>query len=220
MILRRSLLAATSGLALSGAAATTAQAALALPRGGKLGFRILRNGSEVGLHQLTFESEGGVLNVRIEIDIRVGLGPMTLYRYHHRGLESWQGGEFLRMDSTTDDDGDAEHMHAERRGGRVYVEGSKTEPYFAPPGALCSTYWNRAVLQQKIISSQDGRLFSEQITDLGRDAVSMSGGDAEMMASHFQLRGDLSLDIWYDDADQWAHLTFTKRSSNIVYVKL
>ena len=217
---RRHLLAATGATLLAGLDLAAQAADLPVPPNGEIGFRILRNGSDVGRHQLNFEQDGDQLRVRIEIDIRVGIGPVALYRYQHHGTEIWQGGVLVRMDSHTDDDGDPENMRAERGPDGLHVSGSKTDSYVAPPGTLCSTYWNRAMLQSRIISSQDGRLFTEQITKIGASLVMMAGGDSEMTAIQYQLRGDLPIDIWYDQDGQWAHLTFTKRGSNIVYVKL
>jgi hypothetical protein len=156
--------------------------------------------------------------VAIEIDILVKLGPVPVYRYRHRGTEKWREGQFVGMTSKTFDDGTDEFFHAERSGEGMVVEGSKTARYIAPDGVLPTTYWNHAILQNHVINSQDGRLFTVAVTKLGIEKVPVAAGQIE--AQRFQLRGDLPLDLWYDDAQQWAYLEFTKRSSRITYEKL
>ncbi len=195
-----------------------AQAALPIPARRALAFRIRRNGDVVGQHALRFSGDERALEVAIEIDIVVKLGPIAVYRYHHRGTETWRDGRFAGMQSKTDDDGSDAFFDAQRTAEGMQVKGSKTEPYIAPDGVLPTTYWNRAILQSHVINSQDGRLLDVSVTALGAEQVPVASGRVE--AAHFQLRGDLPIDLWYDADNQWAYLEFTKRSSRITYEKL
>lgn len=79
MLRRRQLMAyglgslAASGLAGSGRAE--------LPGGsGDLRFEVRRNGSEIGYHVLSFRQDGERLTVDIDIELRVRLAFVTLYR--------------------------------------------------------------------------------------------------------------------------------------------
>ncbi len=219
MISRRNLIqaAAFSPIGLA-ALPSQAQAALPIPDSRDIAFRILRNGDDVGRHVLRFTGDDTALSVAIEIDIQVVLGPITVFRYKHRGTETWQDGRFQGMSSQTDDDGTACFFRAARTAEGMVVEGSKTARYIAPDGVLPTTYWNRAVLQDRVINSQDGRLFNVSVLPLGAEAVQVAAG--KVAADHYQMRGDLSLDLWYDAHSQWAHLEFSKRSSHIIYEKL
>lgn len=216
MIARRTLLAAPMAMCL--AAPSWAATNLPVPPSRRLTFRILRNGHDVGLHELRFAEADGALTITIEIDIQVKLGPITVYRYKHRGLEHWASGRFVGMTSKTDDDGSDEYLKAAIQPEGMVVEGSKTDRYVAPPGVLPTTYWNRAMVQDQIINSQDGRLFNVTVQSLGRETVQAPQG--RITADHFQLRGDLPIDLWYDAQGQWSYLEFSKRGSTIAYQKL
>jgi hypothetical protein len=198
--------------------ARAAKAALPIPPRRELAFRIRRNGEAVGMHVLRFTGDEVALDIAIEIDIAVSLGPITVYRYHHRGTESWRDGRFFGMQSKTDDDGTDAYFDAARTAEGMVVNGSKTARYIAPEGVLPTTYWNRAILQNHVINSQDGRLFDVSVTSVGTEQV--LGATGKIDAAHFQLRGDLPIDLWYDSNGHWAYLEFTKRSSRITYEKL
>lgn len=218
MIARRNLLAAPLALCAPRSAGAATPPALPIPASRKIAFRILRNGTEVGLHTLRFAEADGSLAVSIEIDIAVKLGPFTVYHYSHRGIERWRDGRFVGMTSKTDDDGSDEYLKAAIQPEGMVVEGSQTQRYVAPPGVLPTTYWNRAMVQDQLINSQDGRLFEVTVADLGRETLAQPSG--EMQAQHFQLTGDLPIDLWYDAQGHWVALEFAKRGSRISYQKL
>ena len=97
MIARRGLL----GAAIGAAVVAPAWAQMPVPAGRKLGFAVVRNGSRIGQHLLFFEPEGARLVVRVEVDITVTFGPITLYRYRHRARETWDGAEVAAFEAAT-----------------------------------------------------------------------------------------------------------------------
>lgn len=215
MILRRSLLAAPAIVALT----SPAHAALPVPPGGRIGFRILRKGDVIGTHELAFSRNADELAVAIAIDFVVKLGPIPLFRYKHRATERWQGGQFVSLQSKTDHNGAAQFVNARTEASGMVVEGSKTQRYVAPPGAMATTYWNKAMLGPHVINSEDGRLFACTPAALGQESVPTASG-ATIPARHYTLSGDLNLNLWYDAASQWAHLVFTTEGNTFDYEKL
>lgn len=217
MISRRTILAAAA--ALPSARVATARAALPVPAGGRIAFQLVRHGDVIGRHELAFRSDGASLVVSIAVDIVVKFGPIPVYRYRHRGTERWQGDRFAGFDSTTDSDGTPHHMRAVADGDTITVEGSARPRYVAPAHSLPSTYWNPAMLQRHVISSEDGQLFDVTPQKLGDDSVRLAAGGS-IRAAHWKLDAGLPLDLWYDVAGQWAHMVFTKDGSTITYEKL
>jgi hypothetical protein len=191
---------------------------LPVPDSGRLAFRLVRNGDVIGSHTLDFATVGDTLSVSVGIDILVKLGPVPVYRYAHRATETWRAGIFTGIESTTNRDGTPHHMRAETTANGLTVEGSGTLRYQAPANILATTYWNKAMLQPKIINSEDGRLFDVTSTALAEETVAAASGT--LRARHYKLDGDLPLDLWYDDTAQWAHLVFTKDGSTVTYEKL
>jgi len=86
VISRRALL-----VTMASAAARQADAALPVPPGNTLAFRLIRHGDEIGHHTATFERDGDQLAVRIAVDALVTLVSIPLVRYTHRVVEVWSG---------------------------------------------------------------------------------------------------------------------------------
>ena len=101
-----------------------ALASLPIPPGDRLGFHIIRKGSTIGEHTLTFDRSVGGLMVSVAVDIVVGFGPITFFRYKHRAIVHWQGNEVVSVDAETNDDGTHDQMTARRDEGGLVVESS------------------------------------------------------------------------------------------------
>ena len=192
-----------------------ARAALPVPPSGRLAFAVLRKGSRLGTHVVTFEHSGDALAVHITVDLAYKFGPITLYRYHHRGSERWQNGELAAISSSTDDNGTPCHASGRREARGFVVEGSKAASYVAPAEALPANHWNRAQLGGPWINTQDGRLFHPRVASLGPDTIPLAGGGA-LRANHFRMSGDVQLDSWYEPTAQWAGLSFTAKDGSVV----
>jgi len=201
------------------AAATSACLAPAMPTGNQRAFRIVRNGSAIGTHVLTFERVDNGVDIRIAVDIAVSFGPITLFRYTLRGLEQWRNGAVIHVDATTNDDGTPEHMRADRDADGLWVEGSKTPRYLAPAEAMPATHWDISELKNPWINPQDGRLLHPVVQLVGDDALSMPNG-ATRPATHYALSGDAKLDLWYDTACQWSALRFLAKDGSLVRYEL
>jgi hypothetical protein len=214
MMTRRTLLiAGAAGLALPKPIA----AALPVPEDGRLGFSVLRDGSPIGSHVLGFEPSVEGLVVRVAVDLRIGLGPFTLFRYRHRATETWAGGQVVALESETDDDGETYRVTGRREADGFVVAGSRVQPYVAPADAMPATHWNRRMLDGPFINTQDGRLMRPRVTELGTEIVPTATG-ARLAAERFALSGEVTLDTWYEPAPRWAGLRFrAKDGSEIRY---
>src|ERR1700693_2278349 len=117
----------TRRLLLAGAAAMaggrTAHAALPVPPGNKLSFRLMRHDAPIGTHEMTFHGDGDVLLVDIAVDVLVKFGPIPLVRYTHRNQETWQYDRLVGFESHTDRNGTIMHAKARWAGSGLAVEG-------------------------------------------------------------------------------------------------
>jgi len=198
MIFRRTLVAAPVVLA---AARTFA----AEPAGGRLGFTIVRKGSDIGSHTLTFRRTGNVLAVSIEVKIAVSFGPITLYRYAMSGVETWRDDKFAELETTSNDDGTALHVTARQTDAGVAID-SKTEgKRTLPTGILPLTHWNIANMTAPLFNPQDGKPMKLTVKNLGADSVALANG-GKVPATHYSLTGEATLDDWYDADGVWTAL--------------
>jgi Family of unknown function (DUF6134) len=198
MIGRRAALAAAGWLA-----ARQAIAALPVPPGDVLAFRLLRHGSEIGRHVLKFDRQSDALTVRITVDALVTLLSIPIVRYAHRATETWQDQSLVGLNSETDKNGQHEWMNASRSDQGLVVLGSRAARYVAPPTALATSYWNRRMLDGPMISMEDGVLLHPKVAERPEEPVRLASG-AAVQARHYTLAGAFAADVWYDLANTWA----------------
>jgi hypothetical protein len=216
VISRRALV--WAGLCAAGASAFAARGAradLPVPPNDVLAFQVLRGDSAIGTHALRFARAGDMLEVRIAVDLRVGFGPITLFRYTLRTTEQWRGGQLEGFDSTTYDNGTQDFARAVRDAQGLWVEGSKAPRYLAPVDALPSSHWNPAELNGPWINPQDGRLVRPAVARLGLDQVPAASG-AEVPATHYAVSGEVQMDLWYDATPCWVALHFTAHDGSLI----
>jgi hypothetical protein len=204
MIARRNLLVGSTAFWVSPG---RANAALPVPAANSLSFAVFREDTRIGTHALSFALTGDTLVVKIAIDLSVGLGPITLYRYTHRGTETWSGDTFISLETTTNDNGKPYKVSVQRQSDGLAVQATGMTGYTAPPNALPATHWNRRMLDGPIVNSQSGKLMSPQIAKIGLEQVRIANGTT-IPATHYALSGDVTLDTWYDDTPSWVSLAF------------
>jgi hypothetical protein len=194
-------------------AVSAQQAQQALPRA--LAFTVERDGALFGTHGLQFSGSAEELTVEIAIDLKVDFGPITLFRYTHRNRESWQNGRLARLETTTDDDGEAFRVigSALPEGFRLQ-QGEATGPL--PTDILPTSYWHRAALDRSLwLDTQTGRLRKISVQYLGDETITVA--DSPEKASRYRVSGDLEMDLWYLPNGEWAGLEFMARGSKIRY---
>jgi hypothetical protein len=188
---------------------------MSAPPGPSLGFHVIRKDCVIGTHMLTFEAQADDLTVRVAVDLAVGFGPITLFRYTHRAVETWRNGQVVALDTKTDDDGTHHTVTGRRTDAGFVVEGTKIAGYVAPENALPATHWNRKMLDGPLINTQDGRLMHPTVQAVGTDAIPTAEGGT-ITASHFAMTGDVQLDTWYDTTSNWAGVCFKAGDGSLV----
>lgn len=215
MIGRRTLL-----LAGAAAVARKAAAALPVPPDNELAFRLIRHGSDIGRHILTFERQGDVLTVRAAVDARLSFLSITIARYTHRAVETWQGETLVGLTAETNKNGQHQWMNARRTSEGLVVLGSQTARYIAPEPAIGVSYWNKRMLNGPMISLDDGVLVRPKVAELRPEAIPLASGTT-IPAEHYNLSGAFSADVWYDRTNTWAALAVTiSDGSEVHYERL
>jgi hypothetical protein len=187
-----------------------------VPPGNALSFKISRNGSEIGTHKLLFEQTGDDLVVHIDVHMRVGLGPFTFFHYHHQGEERWHAGQFMRLQTQTDDNGDALHVDARRIGDHISVQASSLAPQDLSGSALPLTHWNIACMHTSLFNPQDGTVMQERSSPLGNQMIALANG-SKVEATRYALAGKAPLDDWYDETQVWTALRAKVKDGSILH---
>jgi hypothetical protein len=188
-----------------------------VPAGSRLTFRIMRRGGRIGTHSLTFARlPGDALDVHIAVNVLVKLGPIPLVRYAHHGLESWRTGLLAGLQTHTNRNGTDLQMRAWRTAPGLWVEGTGTTPYVAPPNALPTTYWNPRMLDGPMIGTQKGTLVIAKVTDIGAQRIPLANGGL-VATRQYAIRGKgMDVDVYYDVDQVWAGMSFTVEDGSLI----
>ena len=190
-------------------------AGLPVPPSGRLGFGIIRKGSRLGSHVLTFSGQGNRLTVQAEVSLIYKLLGITLYHYSHHCTETWEGGQVVAVDSHTDDNGTPWHLSARRETAGLVVEANGTTLYTAPANAMPATHWNQRQLDGPWINTESGKLLHPHVAPAGAETIPAVGGRL-LDARRFGISGEVQLVMWYDRLG-WAGLSFDRGGSSIRY---
>ena len=202
------------------AMAATPVPVLPVPPNGALAFRIMRNGSVIGKHSLTFRQNGDTLLVEVAVEILVKFGPIPVYRYVHRASETLRDGVLIAADGKTNDDGKARSMTARLESEGLVVNGSLSGRYVAPPGTMMANHWNKDELKGPMVNPQGGKLLRPVVTPGPEEAIALASGKT-VEAKRFNLSGDARLDLWYDRDNVWASTRFSPEDgSEVLYERI
>ena len=204
------------------AAALTASVALGDAGGAfadesDLSFTVLRDGSEIGSHEIHISEIAGKTTVNIETEVAVKLAFVTLYNFDHEGHEVWENGQLVSYASKTDDDGREKSLNAKRDGGDLAVNGSAGNRRVALT-VVPASLWNMATVSQThLLNTLDGSDMAVTIKYLGEEAVKVKGKD--VMARHYAMTGELQRELWYDASGRLVKVRFAASDgTDIQYV--
>lgn len=185
-----------------------------------LEYSITRDGSAIGSHAYTIETNGSDTNVNVTTDIKVKALFITVYKFVHESKEVWNNGLLVSLVSTTDDDGTQKTMNATAAGNKVAVESDingQNRRQLAEKTVIPASLWNPAIVTQStILNTVDGKLMAVKIESVGNEEV--EAGGTKVSASHYKITGELTRDVWYNTDGDLVRMSFPdKTKSEIVY---
>lgn len=191
---------------------------LPVPASGRLGFDVWLGTRKLGTHDLVFHPSATGLVVDIAVDLAFHVGPLTLYRYSHTAREEWSDGKVAALSTRTNDNGTRFLVNAHRQGNALMIEAKGKPPLLAPADALPATHWNSAELAHPWINTQNGEVIHPHVAPQG-DIMVHAADDRLFKVRRYALTGPIDLTLWYDEAQAWAGLSFTKSGAQVRYAR-
>lgn len=185
--------------------------------GAVIDFTVLRKGKPFGSHVLTFDRDAdGSLQVTTDVDLQVKFGPITAFKYRLDSVEEWVDGQLVALNGKSNNDGRKGEVSAELRDDSLVVDSTKFDGAL-PLTTIPSSHWNRLqVYQSQMLSTETGEVLDIDVEVIGDDTVKV--GEAAVEATHYRLKSDLTVDLWYDNQSRWVKLAFDVRGQRIEYV--
>lgn len=185
--------------------------------GDRIAFDVLRDGGEFGTHILTFAKSGDLLTVKTDVQLRVGLGPITLFEYLHDVTERYVAGKLVWVGSRTKNEGKWKTLSAQAGEGGLKVTGEAFKGLLAGI-VIPSTHWNEDEMKQRaMFSTETGEMLPMTVKDRGLERVKI-GKSATVEARRYDVDSELDASFWYDAEGRWVKCAFETQGSKIEYV--
>ncbi|MSQ67265.1 MAG: hypothetical protein EXR83_03585 [Gammaproteobacteria bacterium] len=209
------------GLALAAAALSTAALecplgpgaaqTVAARYGGAVSFEVWRNERHVGHHRVTFAETDNFLRVSSQLDLRVKILSVEVYRYRYESTEYWCNNQLQRLVAQVNDADNITQVRGEAHDGRLQV-GQPPERTSAVLGTFATTHWHAGVLATTtVLNSLTGRFNQVRITPCtARPLGRHSPADTRC----YDYTGDLQARVWYGQDGRWQGLAFKGRDGS------
>ncbi len=185
--------------------------------GAEIYFDVFRDGEKVGFHRAQFAKIGEHIVVNSTFKLQIDVLFFTAFRYLYTSEGRWRHGRLESLRASVDDDGTRLSVEAFLEGAQMKIRNADGTVTVDAP-LYPTNHWNAAVLSQsRVLNTLTGRVNDVRIVPRRREAVPTERGNID--ATHHAYTGDLSTEVWYDDAGRWVKMRFKARDgSTIEYV--
>jgi hypothetical protein len=184
-------------------------------------FDVLLDDKPIGTHRYQVESAAeGTERVLSQAGFEYRFLGITLYRYRHRAEEHWRDDCLLRIDATTNDNGEVQVV----RGARSDDGFDLQQPRAQHDSGDCLSayaYWNLPRLQRhtQLLNPQTGTLDAARMEFVGEELLRRSGG--QQPARRYRLRAaQLEIHLWYSPEGRWLQLASPARGNRQLLYRL
>ena len=186
-------------------------------RTGEYTFTVLRDGDPIGHHRFAFACRGNRIEIREETEIEVSLAMIPIFSFEHAGRQIWEDGRAVRIDATTNDNGDKVDITVRSNGdGYIRTVNGRVDKFDDSMTVLA--FWNKDTLRHNaFFSAVEDKTFAASFTFIGKETVAVAGTQLE--TEHYRMIGDEQRDLWFDHADRIAKVAFRRHGADVVYVR-
>ena len=173
---------------------TTGEAAT--PEKRHLVYAIMRNGTQIGQHEVDVTTNGKTTTVdfRTKIDVKVMF--INAYSFAYTAREVWSDNAFASFRSQTDDNGTKHTVTATAVADKtaIVADGRRTD---AVKGILPTSFWTTNFAgKSDFFNTETGQQLKVEIRDLGMEQLPTKAGTRP--ARHLRLSGGLERELWFD----------------------
>ena len=182
-----------------------------------LRFRVLRNGSSIGEHRVTFRPDGDRLAVETRVEIAVKVLFLNAFRFRHHAEEVWLSGRLVSVTSTTDDNGTLLQVSGDAVADGFRIVGDEG-PFLAAPHLLTSNaLWNsRIVREKRLIDVQRGGEIGLVTKRLGDEDVDTPSGTIRA-SRHHMITPYYAGSVFHDSDGRWVRGLLELRGEHVEY---
>lgn len=188
------------------------------PPAGRLDYAITREGSPVGDQSVEFIHNVDGFIVRTHVEITVTFLSLTIYRFKHDAVETWNGGRLTNFVSHSDDDGKDRDVEMAAEGDRlVGIYNGKSAD--VPGDIIPASFWHPGTVSaSRLLDPIKGREKQVQVADRGVEEIDF--GDKTVTAQRYSVTGDIERELWYDGEGKLVQVSFEGGDGSDILLKL
>jgi len=183
-------------------------------------FRVFLDDKEIGYHDFFLAEQGASRVLRTVAEFEYKLLFVKLYDYVHENSEEWQGDCLTRIESSTDDNGEALSVVGRQQQETFDVQANRGAASL-PHCVMSFAYWNPDFLKQsQLLNSQSGEYVDVQVSTPEPTEFKVHGEMRPALTYHLAA-GPLKLQLWYSMDREWLGLESETESGRMLrYVLL
>ena len=164
-------------------------------------FKVFVDGTERGSMSMQLAKHSdGTESVRGQIELNFNF-IVYKYRYSSSGTEVWKSGRLIELANEADHNGDKYVVQASAQQQELAVE-VNGESQSTKEDVWVTSYWcepdSRKVGQQlTLLTTDKGLIVTGTLERIGTEQIAIA--ENSVNATHYQIRGDVEVDLWYDD---------------------
>jgi hypothetical protein len=184
---------------------------------GEYTFTVLSDGNPVGQHRIAFEHEGDRVEIREATEIEISFATIPLYTFEHQARQLWQKGRAVRIDATTNDNGEQLDITVrDTAEGYVRTVNGRVDRF--DESATVLALWNKDTFaHDAYFSAVEDKILDVSFEDVGPETIVLAGRPVQ--TQHYRMVGDDEHELWFDPAGHLAKVAFRRYGATIEYVR-
>jgi hypothetical protein len=184
---------------------------------GEYTFTVLSDGNPIGSHRIAFEHEADRVEIRETTEIEISLATIPLYTFEHHARQLWRDGRAVRIDATTNDNGERLEITVRDTGeGYVRTVNGRVDRFDEKARVLA--LWNKDTFGHgPYVSAVEDKVLNATFEDVGIETINLAGRPVQ--AQHYRMLGDEEHELWFDPNGHLAKVAFRRYGTTIEYVR-
>jgi hypothetical protein len=184
---------------------------------GEYTFTVLKDGDPVGHHRFAYACEGDRIEIREKTEIEIRLAMIPIYSFEHEARQLWEDGQVVRIDATTNDNGEKLDITVRPDGhGYVRTVNGRVDQFDESMAVLA--FWNKDTLQHHaFFSAVEDKTVDASFQFIGQETMTLRGQRLEV--EHYRMVGDEERDLWFDSGSRVVKVAFRRHGSQLEYVR-
>ncbi len=167
---------------------------------------------QVGETSTILTRRGSRVIAETEARLHVSILGLINFDYHLTSREVWRNGVLMEIQATTNNDGRAEFVNAQRIDSGLQIDSSRFQGV-VPGNPATTSYFTEDFMSRPVwISTQDGNPLSLIVENKGASTFETSEG--VLNCTKYTTRGKLKINLFYDQNHEWIGSSFRVATRN------